>query len=184
MKWMLVSHAALSKHLDSVILASWKSLPCCSSSLSHYCGAWKSADGTADFPQKSRLTESARSCQNKSRYRSVKYQLSILSLGRALFMSSNVDTLHFVSFPRNAVRGVFPSRSLTNSLKITLLLSGMHFVKFSTYVDAFWLVVMFIMVWHITQVEPILALPVQYSRTPDERPPSPTTIPLIRTHFV
>ena len=25
---------------------------------------------------------------------------------------------------------------------------------------------------------------VQYSKTPDERPPSPTTIPLIRPHFV
>ena len=24
----------------------------------------------------------------------------------------------------------------------------------------------------------------EYSRTPDERPPSPTTIPLIRPHFV
>ena len=35
MKWMLVSQAALSKPLDNVILASWKSLPCCSSSLSH-----------------------------------------------------------------------------------------------------------------------------------------------------
>ena len=26
--------------------------------------------------------------------------------------------------------------------------------------------------------------PIEYSRTPDERPPSPTTIPLIRPHFV
>ena len=39
--------------------------------------------------------------------------------------------------PMKCFAGVFPNRSLTTSLKITLLLSGMHFVKFSTYVDAF-----------------------------------------------
>ena len=39
--------------------------------------------------------------------------------------------------PNKCFAGVFPNRSLTTSLKITLLLSGMHFVKFSTYVDAF-----------------------------------------------
>ena len=38
--------------------------------------------------------------------------------------------------PNKYFAGVFPNRSLT-SLKITLLLSGMHFVKVSTYVDAF-----------------------------------------------
>ena len=39
--------------------------------------------------------------------------------------------------PKKCFAGVFPNRSLTTSLKITLLLSGRHFVKFSTYVDAF-----------------------------------------------
>ena len=39
--------------------------------------------------------------------------------------------------PKKCFAGVFPNRSLTTSLKITLLLSGMHFVKLSTYVDAF-----------------------------------------------
>ena len=39
--------------------------------------------------------------------------------------------------PKKCFADVFPNRSLTTPLKITLLLSGMHFVKFSTYVDAF-----------------------------------------------
>ena len=97
------SQAAVSKPLDSVIIASWKSVPCCSSSLFRYCGAWKSACGTATSSwsrtfrrSTSRLMETARSRQNNTRYRSVKYQLPILSLGRAFFISSNVDTLHFV----------------------------------------------------------------------------------------
>ena len=39
--------------------------------------------------------------------------------------------------PKKCFASVFPNCSLTTSLKITLLLSGMPFVKFSTYVDAF-----------------------------------------------
>ena len=35
--------------------------------------------------------------------------------------------------PKKLFAGIFPNRALTTSLKITLLLSGMHFVKFSTY---------------------------------------------------
>ena len=88
--------------------------------------------------------ETARSRQNNTRYSSVKYQLPILSLGRAFFISSNVDTLHFVRGSQEMNYGCLPNRSWTQSLKITLIMSGMHFVKFSTYVDAFWLVVMFI----------------------------------------
>ena len=145
------SQAAVSKPLDSVIIASWKSVPCCSSSLFHYCGAWKSACGTATSSwsrtfrrSTSRLMDTARSRQNNTRYSSVKYQLPILSLGRAFFISSNVDTLHFVRGSQEMNCGCFPNRSWTQSLKITLIMSGMHFVKLSTYVDAFWLVVMFI----------------------------------------
>ena len=39
--------------------------------------------------------------------------------------------------PKKCFAGIFPTRSLTKSLKITLLLSGVHLVKFSTDVDAF-----------------------------------------------
>ena len=39
--------------------------------------------------------------------------------------------------PKKCFAGVFPNRSLTTSLNITLFLSGMPFVEFSTYVDAF-----------------------------------------------
>ena len=94
----------MSKPLDSVIIASWKSVPCCLSSLFHYCGAWKSACDTSTSSwsrtfrrSTSRPMETARSRQNNTRYRSVKYQLLILSLGRAFIISLNVDTLHFVS---------------------------------------------------------------------------------------
>ena len=112
------SQAAVSKPLDRVIIASWKSVPCCSSSLFHYCGAWKSACGTATSSwsrtfrrSTSRLMETARSRQNNTRYRSVKYQLPILSLGRAFFISSNVDTLHFVRCSQEMNCGCFPNRS-------------------------------------------------------------------------
>ena len=118
MNWMLVYQAAVSKPLDSVIIASWKSVPCCSSSLFHYCGAWKCACGTATSSWSrtfcrsvSRLMETARSRQNNTRYRSVKYQLPILSLGRAFFISSNVDTLHFVRGSQEMNCGCFPNRS-------------------------------------------------------------------------
>ena len=93
--------------------------------------------GTADFPQESRLMDTARSCQNNNRYRSVKYQRSILSLGRAYSCPQTSTPCISLEFPNKCFAGVFPSRSLTKSLKITLLLSGMHFVKFSTYVDGF-----------------------------------------------
>ena len=124
--------AALSKHLDCVVLASWKSLPCCSSSSSH--GTATSSQSMTFRRSESRLMETVRSCQNNTRYRSVKYHLPILSLGRAFFISSNVDTLHFVRGSQEMLCGYF---SYPKSLKITLLLSGMHLVKFSTDVDAF-----------------------------------------------
>ena len=61
-------------------------------------------------------------------YLSVKYQLPILSFVRAFFISTNVDTLHFVTDSQKCFAGVSP---------IALLLSGMQFVEFSTSVDAF-----------------------------------------------
>ena len=36
----------------------------------------------------------------------------------------------------------------------------------------------------MTVAFPVLFSVTEYSKTPDERPPSPTTIPLIRPHFV
>ena len=96
----------------------------------------------------SRRMDTARSCHNNTQYRSVKYQLPIILPGRAFFIYSNFATFLSLDLevPKKCFAGVFPNRSLTTSLKITLLLSGMHFVKFSTYVDGFLLVVMFI-IW-------------------------------------
>ena len=48
-----------------------------------------------------------------------------------------VDTLHFLRGSHKCFAGVSRNRSLINSMKITLLLSGMQFVEFSTSVDAF-----------------------------------------------
>ena len=55
-----------------------------------------------------------------------------------------LDTLHFLRGSQKCFAGVSHNRSLIKSMKITLLLSGMQFVEFSTSVDAFWAVVMFI----------------------------------------
>ena len=55
-----------------------------------------------------------------------------------------VDTLHFLRGSQKCFAGVSHNRSLIKSMKITLLLPGMQFVEFSTSVDAFWAVVMFI----------------------------------------
>ena len=48
-----------------------------------------------------------------------------------------VDTLHFLRGSQKCFAGVSHNRSLIKSMKITLLLSGMQFVEFSTSVDAF-----------------------------------------------
>ena len=48
-----------------------------------------------------------------------------------------VDTLHFLRGSQTCFAGVSHNRSLIKSMKITLLLSGMQFVEFSTSVDAF-----------------------------------------------
>ena len=48
-----------------------------------------------------------------------------------------VDTLHFLRGSQKYFAGVSHDRSLIKSMKITLLLSGMQFVEFSTSVDAF-----------------------------------------------
>ena len=48
-----------------------------------------------------------------------------------------VNTLHFLRGSQNCFAGVSHNRSLIKSMKITLLLSGMQFVEFSTSVDAF-----------------------------------------------
>ena len=55
-----------------------------------------------------------------------------------------VDTLHFLRGSQKCFAGVSHNRSLIKSMKITLLLSGMQLVEFSTSVDAFWSVVIFI----------------------------------------
>ena len=68
---------------------------------------------------------------------SVKKQLPILSFVRAFFISPNVDTLHSFRGSQKCVAGVSPNCSLINSMKISLLLSGMQFVEFSTYCDEF-----------------------------------------------
>ena len=48
-----------------------------------------------------------------------------------------VDTLHFLRGSQKYFAGVYHNRSLIKSVKITLILSGMQFVEFSTSVDAF-----------------------------------------------
>ena len=68
---------------------------------------------------------------------SVKYQLPILSLERAFFISPKVDSLHFFRGSQKCFVCVSPNHYLTKSLQITLLLSGMQIVEFSASVDAF-----------------------------------------------
>ena len=64
--------------------------------------------------------ETARSCHNNTRYRSVKYQLPILSPERAFFISSNFATLHFVRGSQEMLCAVFfPNRSLTTVLALS-----------------------------------------------------------------
>ena len=80
-----------------------------------------------------RLPESAKiihQCQ-------VLYQLPILSLERAFFISPKVDSLHFFRGSQKCFVCVSPNHYLTKSLQITLLLSGMQIVEFSASVDAF-----------------------------------------------
>ena len=107
------SQAALSKPLDSVIIASWKSVPCCAS-LFHYCGAWKSAGGTAtsswsrNFRRSTaRLMETARSRQNNARYRSVKYQLRSFHLGEPSSYPQMSTPSISLEVPKKCFAGVF-----------------------------------------------------------------------------
>ena len=79
-----------------------------------------------------RLPESA-----KIIHHSVKYQLPILSLERASFISPKVDSLHFFRGSQKCFVCVSHNHYLTKSLQITLLLSGMQIVEFSASVDAF-----------------------------------------------
>ena len=96
-----------------------------------------------DFPQVYVTTHG--DCQNPPKeYISVKYQLPILSLERAVFISPKVDSLHFFRGSQKCFVCVSPNHYLTKSLQITLLLSGMQIVEFSASVDAFWRVIMFI----------------------------------------
>ena len=75
-------------------------------------------------------------CQKlPKQYISVKYQLLILSVVRAFVISHTSTPCISLEVPR--IAGVSHNRSLIKSMKITLLLSGMHFVEFSTAVDAF-----------------------------------------------
>ena len=77
-------------------------------------------------------------CQKPPRkYISVKYQLVMNPfICKSFHHIPYVDTLHFLRGSQKCFADVSHNRSLIKSMEITLLLSGMKFVEFSTSVDA------------------------------------------------
>ncbi len=135
---MLVYQAALSKPLDNVIQAYWKSQLFCSitEERGRVLVVLQPARGggiSACLRHESRRLPAAA----KTIHVSVKYQLTILSFVRAFIIIPYIDTLHFLRGSQKCFAGVSHNRSLIKSMKITLLLSGMQFIEFSTSVDAF-----------------------------------------------
>ena len=128
MKSMLVFLAALSKPLHRVILTSCQIQPCCSSSLFHHCGAWKSAGGTVTSSYCSTFRRSMSQLLKTARSRRYNTSVSVTSFRSLLFgRAFSVDMQMLtpcISFggSQKCFAGVSPNHS-----KITLLLTRMYF---------------------------------------------------------
>ena len=121
---MLVYQGALSKPLDNVIQAYWKSQPY--NFVLPHCSITEERGRVMVVLQKAAKT--IHQCQISA---------SNPFICESFCHIPYVDTLHFLRGSQKCFAGVSHNRSLIKSMKITLLLSGMQFVEFSTSVDAF-----------------------------------------------